>query len=561
MVVLDVQIQANDVLVALGLMYTGTLAAVSLCEQYRLASTSASKSKYFVLLLVACALGWGGTWSMHAASIASMKLYHEGVEVPVRYNSAILFLAGIQSVVQTLVGLYVSSTDDCFNKTGKEIMEKFIARTSANFTIKDIKKMNKLKILFTVLTHSLDRLNFGGVFGGIGVVATHYIMMQSVEFHGTIEYNPGIVVASFICGMIASHGGYWAFFRVLSLFPSLDILRNILAIVGVIAVGGAHYIAMSAATFRYHPDEMRKAPPTNSATISPTNLYYGAVVSSIIFLVVMMMYVLHDLRSWLLRTSAQLRQADKALALLMRRRARGSGKHTPLPLEVTQYAARFLEGQISDASISLSMTQSTRVSDSARSEPVATDAGDNVVASKKKHLARALSVHGLYNDYSEEDHDGDSSDDGSSSNSRSYSQHGGRGATNRAAPRSSRTLDNNVTRTEVFNKESNDSSWEACEKGNSIQEEMEMHEVHSVHDDHGDEEEGPGEKYVVSAGSSRTASYSVNIKQGGSFFGGLKAASIVPVASEEFRENPTVARERSGKEPGQRLAATEADMA
>jgi NO-binding membrane sensor protein with MHYT domain len=537
MVVLDVHMHANDVLVALGLQFIGNYAAVSLCEQYRLSTTaSAKQNRYFVFLLVACALGWAGTWSLHAASISSMTLYHGDVEVPVRFNSAILFLAGIQSVLQTLVGLYFSSTDDCFNKTGKEIMEKFIARTSASYTIKDIKKMSKLKILYTVLTHSLDRLNFGGLFGGIGIAASHYIILHSMEFEGTIEYNPGIMVASFLSGMMASHGAFWAFFRVLSLFPSLDILRNILAVVGVIGVGGTHFIAMAAVTFHYNPGTMTAEPPTSSATISPKDLYYGAIVSSVIFLVVMMMFVVHDLRDWLLRTSAQLRQADKALAVLMRRKSRGSGKHTHLPVEVTHYAQRFLEGHISDASlstsVSLSLTQSTKaVEYSSNKEVVLTDNRDTATTGRRQ-LARALSVHGLYNDYDEDDRDADSSDDGNSNNSNSNSfshRGGGRGATNRPAPRSSRTLDSSATRTEVFTKDSSEADSENHEGGANVMEEMEMHSVHNE-EDGGDEELGGG--YLASAGSSRTASYGVNIKQGGSFFGGVKAGSIVPVASE-----------------------------
>jgi hypothetical protein len=71
---------------------------------------------------------------------------------------------------------------------------------------------------------------------------------------------------------------------------------------------------------------------------------------------------------------------------------------------------------------------------------------------------------------------------------------------------------------------------------------MEMHSVHSE-EDGGDEELGGG--YLASVGSSRTASYSVNIKQGGSFFGGVKAGSIVPVASEgDFLGGSAAARDR-----------------
>jgi hypothetical protein len=172
-------------------------------------------------------------------------------------------------------------------------------------------------------------------------------------------------------------------------------------------------------------------------------------------------------------------------------------------------------------------------------------------------------VHGLYNDYDEDDdRDVDSSDDGNNSNSNSR-RGGGRGATNRAAPQSSRTLESGVTRTEMFKNDTSETAMgsELHERGASVMEEMEMHSVHN--DDGGDEEEELGVGFSASAGSSRTTSYSVNIKQCGPFFGGVKSGSVVPVAGEEdFLGGPAAAQHGvAGEWPGQQQARMGGDMA
>jgi NO-binding membrane sensor protein with MHYT domain len=387
MVALEVHYNTSHIFLTLGMAFIGSFSAVSLCEQYRLASLSLTKKKrHLVLMLVALALGWGGTWSTHVVGMSSIKLYNEDVNVPVRYNAAIVVLAAIQAVIQIYMGMVMASTDECFNKSRTEIIELFVARTSSSYTLEEIKKLSKWRIFFIVCTHSLARLTFGGFLAGSSVAVMFYTMLQSLEFAGTIEYNAGVVVASFLFAIFNGIGSFWTFFRLLSLFPSLDLLRSVTALLGINAISGMFYIGMAALTFHDNSDTLKVEPPKSSATIRPGNLYTGGICSCVIVVCVMLMFVLHDLRSWLLRTSTQLRQADKVIAVLSRK-LRGATKNQSTPLELVHYARVY---QCADSSKDASATPTG-------SSPTVSTAGAG-----RAH-GRSGKYHALYNDYDEEE--------------------------------------------------------------------------------------------------------------------------------------------------------------
>lgn len=308
MVVLDVQYNGTIVALSTGIAFIGAFAAVSLCEQYRLSTTStSSRNSLLLMAFVAFSLGGVGIWCMHFNSVASFRLNNRGVDVPIRYNLTMLIITLVVVSIFEFVGLYCASTDSCFNKSKKEIMEMFIARASNKYSMSEIKQMGKFKILSIVCTHSPERILIGGVIAGGGVAIMHYLGMMCMEFQGTIKYNAGLVALSVIVAILAVIGGFWIFFRVLSLFPSLDILRVACALNGMFSLSGVHYIGLVSATYDYDPE---KEPPNTSNTIDSQQLLIGVLAASVIFCAIMQVYVMSDLRSWLLRTSTQLRQAD-----------------------------------------------------------------------------------------------------------------------------------------------------------------------------------------------------------------------------------------------------------
>lgn len=411
MVVLDVRHSDDSVALVIGLSFIGIYAAVSLCEQYRLATLSTKKKKrLFVLFLVAVGLAWTCTWSVHAVGAASLRLYHGDELVPYRFNAAIVLLAGVQSVLQTYIGLYITAQDDCFNNTRTEIMEKFIARTSSTLTLEEIKRMSKYRILFIVLTHSVEKLHIGGLFGGAGISACHFLVLHSMQFQGTIEYHPGMMVVAFLFSMFNGTGGFWAFFRLLSLFPGYDFARILNVLIGVVAVCGMHFIGMQAVTFHYDPTRVHRHAPTDSLTIAPGRLYSGAIGASVLCFVTMMMFVIYDLRAWLMRTSAQLRQADKAIISLVARSSRHARRdgNAELP-EVARYAKTYLSSPTDAVSTHTGPSNST---DQPPPEP--TPGRGSMRTSWAASRVRVAPRRLLYNNYFEDD---DNTSTGSGNNS------------------------------------------------------------------------------------------------------------------------------------------------
>ena len=328
MVVLDVEYNGWMIFLSTGIAFIGAFAAVSLCEQYRLSTLADSKAnRYLLLVFVAISLGAVGIWAMHYIATASFTLKNDGIIIPIRYNYSMLFVSLVVVCIMELIALYLASTDKCFNKSKAKIMEIFIQHASNNYSLPELKQMTSSKIWIIVFTHSLHRIILGGFIGGSGVAIMHYLGMMSMEFQGKITYNPGMVALSVIVAILAVIGGFWVFFRVLSVFPSLDILRIVCALNGMFSLSGVHYIGMTTAKFEYDPNMSIPDPAT---TIASHDLLIGILAASVVFCVIMHVYVLSDLRGWLLRTSIQLRQADGIIQSLAANQ-RGNGEVTFTP--------------------------------------------------------------------------------------------------------------------------------------------------------------------------------------------------------------------------------------
>ena len=385
MVALNVEYNGGIVAISTGIAFIGAFAAISLCEQYRLASIS-KKSVNSVLLMGFAAVGFAGVgvWGMHFIAATSFKLtLDNGQEVPMRFNIGILFVALVVVIICEYTGFYLCSTDSCFNKSKKEIMEIFISRASTTYTMAQIKQMGKFHILRIVCTHRLQRILLGGFIGGAGVAVMHYLGMMSLEFQGKMIYNPGLVALSVIVAVLSVIGGFWVFFRILSLFPSLDILRVACALNGMISLSGVHYIGLVSATYEYDPTI--DAPDT-STTVGSYDLLVGILVASVVFCTIVQVYVLSDMRSWLLHTSAQLRSADHVILTLKKNTpsTRNNSNESTTPGAVARDLMKYL-----------------RKYNNASPDGVENDGGSDLERGQQtRRPARELS---LYNDYSDEE--------------------------------------------------------------------------------------------------------------------------------------------------------------
>lgn len=339
MVQLKVEYDPKIIALAAAIGFAGAFGAVSTCEQFRLATVNkrATNFTYHWVLLVGGSFGGVCVWGMHFVGMSSFRLMDGDTEIPMRYDVGNAMMLLFISLFLTFSAVMISTTDDCFNRSTKEIMEKFIARASNKYTLLELKQMGQLRIFYIVFTHSIEKPIVGGIISGGAVGLMHYVGMMGMRFQGTIDYDPGIVFASCLTSVCVIIGGFWLFFRVLSLFPSLDILRVLSACNGMFGISGLHYIGLQAATFTYDPDA---SPPDISTSIDRERMLVGVLLACAIYTIVIMVYVISDLRVWLLRTSSQLHFADRSLASIQKLAAGRPGTYTQIVRETTRYVRK-----------------------------------------------------------------------------------------------------------------------------------------------------------------------------------------------------------------------------
>lgn len=334
------------VILASAVGFIGAFATISLCEQFRLALVLRSTFRQTVfIILTALSAGSVAIWGVFYLVVNSVRLKLDGQYIPFRYDTTLTFVSLAVIPVITGIGLYIASTDHCFNKSKKEIMDMFISRTSSTHSISEIKNMGKYRILFIVCTHSLYRIVLGGIVSGGGLALMRYLGLRSLVIQGRLHYDSGIIGGSIILSIVSMIGGFWMFFRVLSIFSSLDVIRFACAVNGLVSLSGIHYLALAGVRFEYDPTVT-----VNMETSLPRSPFIISILSAtVVFSFLMLISVLSDLREWLLRTSAQLRMADLALFALMKKtlesREQGRGGvrgHFQAPLEVITYTRRFM---------------------------------------------------------------------------------------------------------------------------------------------------------------------------------------------------------------------------
>ena len=324
---LRVEIRASMVLLACAVAFIGTHAAISMGEQFRLALSvpTTTYKKYAMLALVALSLGGVGFSGTQYVVFQSFRLRtSDNTIVAIGYDPDMVLGSALVASFITFLGLCLASTDECFNKSQKDIMEIFIKRTSRTYSIGEIKRLGKWHILFLVCTSSLHRVLTGGFLVGGGLCLARYMAVISVQFPGKVIYHDGMLSLAIILSIVGITILFWLFFRVLSVFPSMDILRTICSLLGLAVIACVQYIRLIFVTFNY-----------DSNTILPENTVKSSVVivsvltSAVLLCFLVLAYVLSDLRAWLQRTTIQLRQADRALISMLNRNNKNSQNRTP----------------------------------------------------------------------------------------------------------------------------------------------------------------------------------------------------------------------------------------
>ena len=247
---------------------------------------------------------------MHFVGMAAVSFHGpDGIPLPLSYRYDFTFVSLAVVIILCYAGIYICSRDAAFMIDKIDTIDAFIENTRS-LSIAEIRKVktSATMVMILALTKSPLSLLIGGVVTASGVCVMHYIGMSAVVLDAELVWEPGIVAASVLIAIVAATAAYWILFRLLALYPQIELLRLASSIVAAVAVNGMHYTGMAAATYVYKPGEAAK---TTVGTMDSNTAVIGAIVASMVFLWIVVLLVLADVRSWFYRAANTVRMADK----------------------------------------------------------------------------------------------------------------------------------------------------------------------------------------------------------------------------------------------------------
>ena len=256
---LDVEYRASMILLACAVAFIGTHSAIFLSEQLRLAlSTTTSLVKIYSLVALASislgGIGLNGTQYIIFQSIRLRTSDNKIIEL--EFNPYMVLGSILVASFLTFLSICIACNDQYFNKSQTEIMNIFLNQALVTRTIAEIKHMGKIQILVYICTSFLHYVLMGGIIVGGALCLSRYMSILAVEFPGTVEYNDGLLTLSIFLSFIGMISLYWIFFRIVSVFPTIAILRTSCSIIGMIVIVGVNYIRMLLTKFYYNPEKL-----------------------------------------------------------------------------------------------------------------------------------------------------------------------------------------------------------------------------------------------------------------------------------------------------------------
>lgn len=297
------------ILISFAVAFIGAYCAVTLCEQFRSRSQLNMKHTNATLWCMAIALGLCCIWSMHFVGMGARILYtQDGQQIKVYYGLGMTFLSLIIAVSFVYIGLRISTRDRIYSKDRSEIFQ-LIINDAQNASIQNIR--SKTYLLRIALFKGIWPLLIGGVVTGGGVCVMHYLGMEAIEAKVHTSWDPCVVAASVIIAIVAATAAFWILFRLLSLYPEVELLRIVSAVAMTIAVCGMHYTGMAAATYEYDPRTYKHLP--NTIHISREESVFIALAAGLGFSWLMTMITQTDLRVRHVRTAVFINRVDEIL--------------------------------------------------------------------------------------------------------------------------------------------------------------------------------------------------------------------------------------------------------
>ncbi len=202
----------------------------------RIRGAAGGRQRAWWVILAAWALGGTAIWTMHFMAMLGFAV--RGTQI--RYDVPITVASAVIAVVAVGIGLIVATT----------------GRAGA------------------------ARLIGGGIITGLGVAAMHYTGMAAMHLHGTIGYDPVLVVASVLIAVVAATVALWlgvTVRRPVVLFGS--------ALVMGVAISGMHYTGMAGMSVTPSRTPGALAGATVSSLLVP-------ILLAVIFVVIGLVYAL-----------------------------------------------------------------------------------------------------------------------------------------------------------------------------------------------------------------------------------------------------------------------------
>ncbi|MCX5604081.1 hypothetical protein OG418_30065 [Streptomyces phaeochromogenes] len=194
------------------------------CTVRALEADGASKRNW--LLLASVAIG-SGIWTMHFVAMLGF-----GVDgTPIRYDVPLTVLSLVVAVLVVGAGVFTAG-------------------------------YGRSRVRAVLL---------GGLGTGLGVAAMHYIGMAALNLHGTVRYDPALVITSVAIAVVAATAAL-----TLSLVVRGPVVATAAALVMGLAVSSMHYTAMYAVSISLAPSSAALAGATATEFIFPLAVVLGS---------------------------------------------------------------------------------------------------------------------------------------------------------------------------------------------------------------------------------------------------------------------------------------------
>ena len=255
-------------------------------------------------------LGGVGIWCMHFIGMSAVTMIHHGETIPVRYDICLTITSLVLVLVFSAIGFYISSHDEVFTKTRKEILNLFVA-DSCGLSMQQALHIKPIDMIWMIATYNPVYLLCGGLCTGSGVVVMHYVGMAAMVFRGRIVWNVGMIAASCLIAFLAATAAFWILFRFLSVYTNHENLRLVCAFTMAIAICGMHYVGMLAATFEDIEDPDFNIPV--KSTMSTSEVFQSGLIVAAAISFAVSVISLSDLRYSVGKLSYELSCADETV--------------------------------------------------------------------------------------------------------------------------------------------------------------------------------------------------------------------------------------------------------